>query len=124
MNGYDESLVAAEDWDLSLRIEKDGFSFSRVNALIKHHEGRLTLRDTVRKKYSYGLTIGRYIEKHKEESKKQFMVIRPDFLKNYKRLLKRPVITMGLIAMKICEFGAGAWGMIVNKCLVNKEVKN
>jgi len=124
VNGYDENLVAAEDWDLSLRIKKAGFSFSRINALIKHHEGRLNLKNTIRKKYSYGLTISRYIEKHKEESKKQFMLIRPSYLRNYKRLLQHPVLTMGFIIMKTCELGAFTWGMILNKYFANYDFKD
>lgn len=124
VNGYDENLIAAEDWDLSLRIKKAGFSFSRINALIKHHEGRLSLKNTIKKKYSYGLTIHRYIKKHKEEAKKQFMPIRPSYLRNYKRLLQHPVLTMGFLIMKTFELGAFTWGMIVNKYFPNYIFKD
>jgi len=117
VKGYDENLIAAEDWDLAQRVKKAGFSFSRINSLIKHHEGRLSLIGTLRKKYTYGKTINRYIEKHRKESKKQFVLIRPAFLRNYKQLLKNPIIMIGLMIMKICEFGAGAVGMILNKSL-------
>ena len=123
VKGYDENLIAAEDWDLSQRVKKAGFSFARINSLIKHHEGRRSLIGTIRKKYTYGKTINRYIEKHREESKRQFILVRPAFLRNYKRLLKSPITTIGLIIMKICEFGAGAWGMIFNKCLSGIKAK-
>lgn len=115
VKGYDKNLIAAEDWDLSQRVKKTGFSFARINSLIRHHEGRLSLIGTVRKKYTYGKTISRYVEKHKEESKKQLTLMRPAFLRNYKQLLKSPVITIGLMIMKTCEFGAGAAGFAVAK---------
>lgn len=120
-NGYDESLVGPEDWDLPLRMKKAGFSFSRVKTLIIHHEGRLTLWRTVRKKYLYGFTFSRYIKKHKKEAVRQIL-FRTSFLRNYKLLLRNPLLTLGFIVMKSCEFIAGASGMIVNKCLQHKEI--
>lgn len=123
VNGFDENLSAAEDWDLSLRLKKSGFCFSRIDAFIKHHEGRLSLSKTIKKKYKYGMNIGRYIGKNKKESKKQLMLIYHSFLKNYKSLLKKPIITTGLIFMKNCEFGAWLWGMFVSKCFNNKGLK-
>lgn len=115
VEGYDENLIAAEDWDLSQRIKKAGFAIGRISALIKHQEGRLGLAKTVKKKFGYGVTIGRYIKKHKKESRKQLILIRPAFLRNYKRLLKNPFTSLGLFIMKLCEFGAGAAGFAVAK---------
>lgn len=115
IEGYDENLVAAEDWDLVQRMKKAGFSFSRVNSIIKHHEGRLSLIGTMKKKYTYGLTIESYIKKHKQQAKKQLRLIRPAFLRNYNRLLGNPKVATGMIVMKVCEFAAGACGMIVSK---------
>ena len=112
---YDEDLIAAEDWDLSQRIKKAGFAIGRISALVKHQEGRLGLTKTVKKKFGYGVTIGRYIKKHKKESKRQLILIRPAFLRNYTRLLKNPITTVGLIVMKTCEFIAGTAGFAVGK---------
>jgi len=123
LGGYDENLIAAEDWDLSQRLKKSGFLVSRINSLIKHHEGKLSLKKTMIKKYRYGMTISRYIRKHKEESKQQFVLIRPCFLKSYKRLFKKPVVTAGMVVMKACEFAAGLWGMFVNKCFLGNKIK-
>lgn len=115
VKGYDEDLIAAEDWDLSLRIKKAGFSFSRIKSLIRHNEGRLSLGNTLKKKFIYGKNIKRYLNKHPQESKKQFVIIRPSFLRNYRQLLRHPVLTLGIFIMKICEFGAGGYGMLVSK---------
>ena len=123
VGGYDEALIAAEDWDLSLRIKKEGFCFSRTKSFIKHDEGRLSLVDTMRKKFKYGKNLNRYINKHREEAKKQFVIIRPSFLKNYKKLLRRPVLTIGALVMKICEFGSGACGVLASKITENSKSK-
>ena len=112
VGGYDEDLIAAEDWDLAQRIKKAKFSYSRIEKFIKHHEGKLTFGNLMRKKYQYGKSIHKYICKNKEEAQKQLVLIRPCFIKNYKRLVKTPVIALGFIIMKICECVAGGSGMI------------
>lgn len=123
VNGYDENLVAAEDWDLSSRVKKAGFSFSRINALIKHHEGKLTLPNTIRKKFNYGLTINHYMRKHQKESRQQLIVMHLSFLKSYKRLLSNPLTTLGLMVMKICEFSASLCGILVNKYFISNKLR-
>jgi len=115
VGGYDEDLTAAEDWDLSSRIKEAGFIFSRIESVIWHNEGKLSLKKTIMKKYAYGKNIIKYINKHKQEARKQFILFRPSFFKNYKNLCKNPIISAGMIFMKTCEFGAGFLGMISNK---------
>jgi len=112
VNGFDEELEAGEDWDLNHRVKEGGFRIGRVHALIKHNEGSLTLWETMRKKYRYGKTIEKYRNKHPHESKFQLRVIRPAFLRNRRRLLREPVVFIGMIFMKSCEFAAAALGTL------------
>jgi len=112
IGGYDNELEAGEDWDLSQRIVKAGYRIGRINAFIIHHEGRLSLRDTVIKKHYYGKALERYQEKHPEESKRQLKLIRPAFVRNRKRLAKDPIHALGMFFMKTCEFVAGWIGSL------------
>jgi len=127
VGGYDENLVAAEDWDLSIRLQKNGCLFSRTKSFIKHNEGRLSLQGTIAKKYKYGKSINRYMLKHKAESAKQFVFIRPAFLKNYKCLFRNPGLSVGMIFMKFCEFSAGFLGLfsarVADKLALNRKRK-
>jgi len=110
MSGYDSELEAGEDWDLNQRIIKAGFRIGRIDAFIKHHEGKLSLRETMLKKHYYGKTLERYRIRHPEEAKQQLMVIRYAFIKNWKMILKNPVHALGMVFMKTCEFVAGYVG--------------
>jgi glycosyltransferase involved in cell wall biosynthesis len=112
VNGYDEELEAGEDWDLNHRVKKAGFRVGRVHALIKHHEGRLGLWESMKKKYYYGKTIEKYKNKHPRESIIQLIVVRPAFLRNWRKLLKEPMVLAGMIFMKFCEFVAGGIGIL------------
>jgi glycosyltransferase involved in cell wall biosynthesis len=107
IGGYDIELEAGEDWDLNQRTIKAGYRIGRIDAFVKHHEGRLSLRETTLKKHYYGKKIGPYRKKHPKEAKQQLKLIRPAFIRNWRELAKDPVHAFGLLFMKTCEFIAG-----------------
>ena len=105
---FDMSITGQEDWDLHQRICKAGFRVARTNSFIWHHEGKLTLQKTMLKKHNYGKTLKLYATKHPKEARAQSRLIRPAFIKNWRRLAKDPVHASGMLFMKVCEFTA-AW---------------
>ncbi len=121
VGGYDSQLEAGEDWDLNQRIRKAEYRIGRIDAFIRHYEGRLSLRETMSKKYHYGKTIKRYQVKHSKEAKQQLTLIRAAFLKNWRELAKDPFHALGMLFMKACEFGAGGLGSV--KSLVENQEK-
>lgn len=115
-NGYDEEIAGGgEDWDLPLRLKKAGYKIARIAALIKHHEGELTLSDSIRKKYYYAKTMGRYIKRHPDFAKKQLTPFRQAFFRNGIKLVADPLHALGLVLMKFCEFSVGGLGLIIGK---------
>jgi len=114
VKGYDPELEAAEDWDLNQRIRKAGYRIGRINTLIKHHEGRLTLWKIIKKKYQYGKTLDRYKLKHPNEAKQQLMFLRASFVKNWRKLVQDLIHALGMFFMKICEFGAVGLGHLTS----------
>lgn len=104
VRGYDAALEAGEDWDIHLRVKDASYSIGRVNAFIRHLEGKLSLRDAVLKKYRYGKTLELYVRKHPEKARAQLKILRPAFLRNWKILMKNPMYSLGMLFMKTCEF--------------------
>jgi glycosyltransferase involved in cell wall biosynthesis len=115
VGGYDEMLTAAEDWDLSQRVAQIG-SLGRINAYITHLEGRLTLQETMRSKFYYGRTLGRYVRKQPGKAVRQLQLVRPAFVRHWRWLLAHPVLTAGMVVMKSCEFSAGGAGLALASC--------
>jgi glycosyltransferase involved in cell wall biosynthesis len=114
--GYDERIRGGgEEYDLPERILDAGYRQSRINALIKHQEGHLTLWQTMKTKYYYGKTAGIYIKKHPENARKKIKILRPAFLRHKRKLLKHPILTIAMLFMKFCEFGAGGIGYLISK---------
>ena len=111
VGGFDEKLIAGEDWDLTNRIKKDGYKIERIKSLILHNEGRLSLLKTAKKKYYYGSQIKNYLAKG-QFTISQVTPLRVAFFKNPGKLIKNPLKTAGLVVLKSTEFSAGALGLI------------
>lgn len=104
VGGFDENLEAGEDWDLHARVENTGYRIQSITANIQHHEEHLTLRKIVNKRYYYGKTLMKYIKKHPERAKIQFMPIRMNYLKHWKLIAKQPAYGVGMLFIKSIEY--------------------
>lgn len=116
--GYDEGMVSGEDWDLSQRILKIG-RIGRIDDFIFHNEGRISLLNTIRKKFYYAQRFSCYRKKNKGTAvvRNQTGIVSRYwlFLSQPVRLLKNPLLGIGMLFMKTCEFGFGGLGYIIAK---------
>ncbi len=122
-DGYDEEIAGGgEEWDLPFRIKKTGYKIDRINAVVKHHEGKINPWSSMKKKYYYGQTINKYFEKHPDIAKKQFIILRPAFIRNRIMLFNDPGHMLGMFFMKFCEFVAGGAGIIKKRLSYTKAL--
>jgi len=121
MSGYDESGTGAEDYDLPQRIEyKYGKKLIKsIDAFIYHDERDMTLWKSCKKRFYYGQNMNRYksVKENSEKFKKQSSIFQRYklFFSHPSRLFANPLIAMGMLTMKMCEFVCGGAGMIVSK---------
>lgn len=117
LGGYDESLVSGEDWDLSQRVGALG-SLVHIDALILHNEGRLHLFRTLKKKFYYAGKFKAYTARSTASAthgtQPTNIVLRRFglFFAHPAKLLRRPHYGLGMLLMKIGEFGCGALGYV------------
>lgn len=114
VGGYDESLIAAEDWDLHSRIKDGGFKIGRINSFIIHHEGNLKFSTSLSKKFYYGKNLSKFLEKGNFKAG-QVSPIRLSYIKNLPLFLKHPVTTIGFAVLKFSELSALALGVLLTK---------
>lgn len=119
VRGYDESMISGEDWDLSDRIEMLG-PLGRIDDLIRHDEGRISLQKTLRKKYYYAKRAGAYVSKSVDmpTAKKRKVGILGRyriFFSDPRKLFRNPVVGIGMLVMKTGEFGFGFFGFIAGR---------
>ena len=110
--GYDEKITGPEDWDLPQRIKKK-YKIGRIKSFIHHNEGKLSLLRTMRKKYYYAQKFAPYFKKHPQIAPLQAnLLFRPAFFRNWRVLLRSPILTLGMFFMRACEMLAGGFGYL------------
>lgn len=118
--GYDETMDAGEDWDLSARVASFG-PIARVAARVRHDEGRLTLWRAVSKKWAYGRRFRAYAERPAHAAARARQTgIRARyglFARRADLLAAHPAAFAGMLLMKTAEFAAArlglAWSRVV-----------
>ncbi len=113
VGGWNEQMISGEDWDLSQRVQHMA-KLARIKSPIYHNEGKVTLIQTVRKKYFYAKHFSRYkqVNGHSVVISNQMSPLARYslFIKQPHRLFKNPLIGTGMLVMKTGEFTGGAIG--------------
>lgn len=108
--GYRTDWIAGEDFELHDRLVKAGARIGRATAMLTHYEDTRFWR-VVKKKFYYGTQMRRVFRESPAPNIKRFFLLKPAFVRNWSRLLRHPVLTLGLIAMKGAQFLAGGLGL-------------
>lgn len=116
--GYNEALTGGEDWDLSRRVSKLG-RHERIAAFIYHNEGQPRFSRTVKKMYYYGRHAAEYFAANPTASP---LTDQSGPLQRYKlflsrpgKLLRNPVVGLGMLTLKTAEYVAGGLGMAIGR---------
>lgn len=113
---HDKRIVFSEDKDLDLRIRNSGYKIGRIKSFIYHDEGEIRIWNHFKKRIFYGKTAESYIRKHFLFSLMEGNVIfRPAFFRNWKKLIKHPILLLGIFFLKMIEFAAVFLGIVYSK---------
>lgn len=115
LGGYDERLIASEDWDLHQRAKKTGAKIGRTKNFVIHHVRENNLLAAAGKKYYYGRSLARYVKKHPKLAIAQYQPLRLAFLRHIDKLATHPILTFGLFILKFAEYLGGGLGFIRGK---------
>lgn len=112
-NGYSEDITGPEDWDLPRRIAKK-YSISRIKCYIFHNEGSPTPIKLMKRKYYYGLTAHKYLAKNNISAlgPQTLYFLRPAFYRNWRKLLSKPLLTIGMFILLFFETLGGGLGYL------------
>jgi len=140
VGGYDEELISGEDWDLSQRVGAV-VKIGRINEYIRHNEGHIKLFQTLKKKSYYAKKFTNYTIKTVPGSTTESISlaaaatglpqsVNPQRARNTRnpyiivlkrfglffshpvKLFRNPILGIGVLFMKVCEFGFGALGYL------------
>jgi GT2 family glycosyltransferase len=107
VDGWDETLTAGEDWDLTDRMRAVGARFDRSTSRVWHDEGHVGLRSQFKKKRYYGAWVAAFLQRGggKGHLARTSLVAQP------RLLLSEPSRAAGLFVLKAVEAAGLATGM-------------
>jgi glycosyltransferase involved in cell wall biosynthesis len=112
IGGFNENLVAAEDYDLHNRILKHGFRIGYVKSKEVHLGEPRNLLEIARKYYYYGKTVKRFLELNPEKGMSQISPLRRVLIRNSSSFARHPMLTAGFVVYQMVRYYAAAMGFL------------
>ena len=113
VGGYNEAMIAGEDFDLHDKLKAAGFKIARTNVPLVHHEPA-GFWSVVRKKFYYGSKMRDYFKGAGSAGVKRFAPLKPAFVRQWRLLARDPLHGLGLLAMKTTQWTAGLLGLALS----------
>lgn len=103
IKGYDTTMFAGEDWDITLRAINIGTRLYHTKTPICHYEKAKDLREIIKKDNYYVGNIHLFAKKHPKHFRRVASLRYRGglFIKNYKLLIRYPVHTLALFFYKL-----------------------
>ena len=115
LGGFDESLVAGEDYDLHNRFLSKGFRYVRIASFEVHKGEPKSVSDTIRKHYYYGKSLGRFVKKNKYRAFRQLSPFRPAFVKHREFFAGHLKLTIVFIFYTIVRYFSALMGVLAGR---------
>jgi len=112
VGGFDERLVAAEDYDLHDRLVRAGFKIGRIRACEIHLGEPKTLYEVFRKHYYYGRSLREYIGKNGGSAWRQLSPMRSSYSRTARDSAKSPKVLLGFVVYQSVRYLAALLGVI------------
>ncbi|MDH5770135.1 MAG: glycosyltransferase [Candidatus Bathyarchaeota archaeon] len=112
LGGFDECLVAGDDYDLHNRLVKNGFKIGRIKAGETHIGEPKTLAEIVRTNYYYGKNIRSFIKKNPQKALRQLSPLRESYVKGLSNFFSDPILIVGFVIYQFVRYTAATIGII------------
>ena len=110
VNGFDERLIAAEDYDLHNKILEHGYKVGAIKSKELHIGEPKTLREIVIKNYFYGKIIRKFLKANPQRGRKQISPVRLAFVRNWREFLNQPLLTLGFFIYQTVKYSSASLG--------------
>ncbi|MBW7953768.1 MAG: glycosyltransferase [Candidatus Dojkabacteria bacterium] len=117
VNGFNENMVAGEDYDIFNRLQEAGFKMSFINSEETHLGEPKRLADIAKKHFFYGSTLANKSSAGTPRKLTfwQKVPIKPAYVRNLPRFIKHPILSIGFIIYQIVRYTSAAFGYVFGK---------
>lgn len=121
LGGFDTTLVInADDYDMQRRLNEAGYKTGRITARELHIDEIDSIKEVFFKSFYYGMNSWEYIKRQKEYAVKQLFPVRKAYFKNFRMLVKHPVLAFGFIVFKFVQYASASTGLVFGMLGVKK----
>lgn len=110
VGGFDESMIACEDYDLHNRLLIAGYSVGKIEAEERHLGEPRTIGEVVRKHYYYGRSLKVFAEKNRGRGTKQLLPFRKSYVRHVNDFARQPILTLVFIIYQTLRYSAAIAG--------------
>ena len=110
VKGFNEDLIACEDYDFHNRILSHNFSLYYIKSKEIHIGEPKTLREIIIKHYYYWKSIKKFLKLHPQRGLKQLHPIRIVYIRHFDKFLLNPILLMGFMIYQFVRYGASIIG--------------
>lgn len=115
IGGFDEHLIAGEDYDIHNRLLRKGFKIGRIASGERHLGEPRSLKEIAEKSWIYGKQLTAFLDKNRDRGVKQLNPLRAAYLRNWKRFLSEPTTALGFILMQAVKYTVGGTAFLVRR---------
>ena len=113
VGGFDEELIAGEDYDIHNRLLNAGYKIGAALAGEVHLGEPVSLLEFARKSYFYGQSMGAFVRKNGRRGLHQVSPVRGAFFRHWKDFVQHPLLALGFGVMQSVKYSFGAAGLLV-----------
>jgi glycosyltransferase involved in cell wall biosynthesis len=114
IGGYREDIVAGEDYDIQNRLLSIGCKIGTAETEGLHLGEPKSIGEILKKQYFYGKTIHAFLEKNGTTGLVQFSPFRISLMRNWRKFLSNPELTIGFIFYQFIVYTATAAGYVAS----------
>jgi glycosyltransferase involved in cell wall biosynthesis len=112
VGGFDESLIAGEDYDIHNRLLAAGYRIGGPIGPRERHLGEPeSLGEIARKSFFYGRTMGKFFERNGARGVAQMSPFRSAYVRHWRSFVRRPDLAAGFVLMQTVKYASGAAGL-------------
>lgn len=115
VGGFDDSMVASEDYDLHNRLVKAGYKVGKIASVETHIGEPSTLPEVVRKNVFYGTTLASFLAQNPGALTRQLSPVRLSYLRHWRDFLRRPSLIPGFLLYQYVRWSSALFGYVGQK---------